>query len=228
MYTETAIVPVGGAHTRMGGDMQKCLAKTANGRVVLEQVVAFWKEQGIKRFLLVLNDDIGPISVLMDTLCMDEDITWGPVWNAGGSLPEGISRCRTYVAQGPVLLALGDCLFDGEFGWKGTTTPRGERGSPTSHRFSSYYTYFAVQCGDPDFNGSYAVKLEDGSVSGIIEKPVMGLGAWWMGSELLECFKGSDLMTCMEEVMKQRTARPVYFDGKYLNVTHPVDLERWG
>jgi len=106
------------------------------------------------------------------------------------------------------IVALGDCLFDGEFG----PMPEGP------------FTGVAVQHQpESEWGRSYAV----GEHQNLIEKPSLGLGAYfftWSHLWALEQYQG---ITAAMGALEARTAvHRIEFTGFYRNLTYPEDLQK--
>lgn len=205
MRHQTCIIPVAGQGTRMSGlteSLPKCLLKTKNGKTLLEQVVDFWKSDV---YVIVLNEFGSEIAALMNGL----GVNWIPVQTEEKTLGASLWRARSHV-ETPFVLALGDCLFDGEFE---TTCLRG----------------VGVKEGSGEFFRSYAVGLDsEGNMGSLIEKPLLGLGCYWFDESDLEFFReGGGMEHALGRGMAKHSFRVNRFTGDYLNVTYPEDLDAW-
>jgi len=205
MRHQTCIIPVAGQGTRMGGlteSLPKCLLKTKNGKTLLEQVVDFWKSDV---YVIVLNEFGSEIAAVMNGL----GVNWIPVQTEEKTLGASLWRARSHV-ETPFVLALGDCLFDGEFE---TTCLRG----------------VGVKEGSGEFFRSYAVGLDsEGNMGSLIEKPLLGLGCYWFDESDLEFFReGGGMEHALGRGMAKHSFQVNRFTGDYLNVTYPEDLDTW-
>ena len=207
MRFKTCVVPAAGLGLRTRyPDRLKCLLE-ADGKSLLEHTVRFWSEHA-EEFVIVVREGVSEIAALMDRL----DVKWGPAWQRS---PEGMSNAimdGARVAQdGTIMVALADCLFDGRFDWP-------------PEPFNGLAVKSAGQTHD-DWERSYAVSVKEGEILGAIEKPILGLGAWF--------FKDKDNLEAMFAYStpwwrRVIGLRAVSFTGEYMNVTYGEDLNRWG
>lgn len=211
------VIPVAGEATRMGelsSDTPKCLLRTGNNRTLLEQIVKFWDAE---RTIVIMKDHIGAIAAEMDRVVKSmwgDAKHWVPVYSAEKTLSQSIKLCAPWIDHHFVVV-MGDCLWDGEFeeGWVGV------RGLAVAER------------GCCDWSRSYAVDVNRvGGVVGVIEKPLLGLGAWWFHGDDIEIFGAREGMEGVVRKVSEAASvkfTSVTFAGHYLNVTYPEDLKRW-
>lgn len=190
----------------MGGlteTVPKCLLKTANGKSLLKQVVEFWAAD---RYVVILNSFVPEISVEMDAL----GVPWTSVESSEQTLA-GSLWLTNPIVDTPFVVALGDCLFDGEFE---QDCLRG----------------VGVKAGTGEFHRSYAVGTNGpGDLTYLIEKPLLGLGCYWFDDSDLIYFKdGGGMEHALQRAMTKNTFKANRFTGDYINVTYPEDLENWG
>jgi choline kinase len=204
--SKTCIIPVAGEGTRMGGlteSVPKCLLKTANGKTLLKQVVEFWAAD---RYVVILNNFVSAISAEMDGL----DVDWSPIESSEPTLAGSLWLTES-VVETPFVIALGDCLFNGEFE---QDCLRG----------------VGVKAGTGEFHRSYAVGTNhDGDMTSLIEKPLLGLGCYWFDhSDLIYFRDGGGMEHGLQRAMAKNSFKVNRFTGDYINVTYPEDLENWG
>ena len=151
------------------------------------------------------NEFGSEIAALMNGL----GVNWIPVQTEEKTLGASLWRARSHV-ETPFVLALGDCLFDGEFE---TTCLRG----------------VGVKEGSGEFFRSYAVGLDnEGNMGSLIEKPLLGLGCYWFDESDLEFFReGGGMEHALGRGMAKHSFQVNRFTGDYLNVTYPEDLDAW-
>ena len=217
------IIPAAGLGTRMGElckDTPKCLLEV-NGKPLVRHVVDYWRERA-NQIIVVLPPGTR-IPLPPKVMCVEQSSPVGPV--DAVLLALGEVRCpRNF------MVALGDCLCDGafdfDFGTAGLPVysynglavkrdPTGELGRSYSVQVEGLVA--------PDFTSPY--------VTAVTEKPGLGMGFYWFGWEAL-----LHLEACREKSITEVYARmiehgvpvrPVWFEGRYLNVTYPEDLTRW-
>ena len=202
-----AIIPAAGRGTRMlSTETPKCLLEV-NGKPLIEHVVRFWAQHADRFAIVVAPGTVVDIGRAVDVTGLE----WFPVCQPE---PKGIAdavwRARDLVVGGPFVVALADCLFRGTFVFPeppfcGVAVQR----RPTD-----------------DWGRSYAVRADgDGKVCGIIEKPALGLGAYFFGGRsYLGPMEGAQWDAHLEKI----ALRAVLFEGEYRNVNTPEDLGRWG
>lgn len=77
-----------------------------------------------------------------------------------------------------------------------------------------------------DWGRSYAVDI--GLPGAVIEKPRLGLGAYFFRWSILPHLEKEKSITgVLDKAIQERSVVNIPFTGKYLNVTYPEDLERW-
>jgi len=207
----------------MGEGPKKCFREVA-GKPLLVRVIEFWHKYAKHVVVVVDPADLDQAKAV--TAPLAAYITKPRTSVVASEIAtEGVNEAilvglDVFGAHSQFVVGLGDCLFEGSFDL-----------SLLSHGYSGIGT----MAGDPDFNRSYAVEIDPDSIHGfpavasVIEKPAMGVGAYffnWKVIPHLETMIG--LTEAIYELAQTECVVPVPFSGRYLNVTYPEDLERWG
>lgn len=211
------IIPAAGRGTRMGGDVAKPLRRLPSGDLVASIVIRFWAQLAEKIVVVIAPEhreqweqhdsaDSWPLVYFTEQHGQD---------GVCGAVLAGLDHAG---APRTFCVGLGDCLFDGEFNFDGLSDFHG----------------VGVMEGDTDFARSYAVQevrmhdvgYHDPLGITVIEKPLMGLGAYffnWTAIGALEQNRNiTDAVAALPGIVKA-----IPFTGKYLNCTYPEDLQRW-
>ena len=206
------IVPAAGRATRMGDlckDKSKCLLEV-NGRPILRHILDYWSDYADLIRVVVMPDQVERVKgwAVYD---YDDVLAKPDLLN----LPQAIAW--TFERGGPqfdnCVVVLGDCLVRGEFAWDHLTYP---------------YNGIGVTDGDTDFARSYAVQARGGMVGGVIEKPRLGMGVYFFHHDVMPILRDADTITGAVATITERVGmKLVPFTGQYLNITYPIDLERW-
>lgn len=179
----------------------KCLLEV-NGKPLLEHVARFWAQYA-DRFAVVVSSRYVEIAGVMDRLAMPYGLIWQP---EPIGFSDAVYRCRDLI-DGPFMVALADCLFKGQL-----------------HFPSNFSNGVAVQRGTSDWHRSYAVGVNGETVTGLIEKPALGLGAYFFDGDATRFQNNLAWETVLAGIPNLKI---VPFEGEYLNCTYPEDLGRW-
>ena len=208
-----AVIPAGGKGTRMGPGPSKGL-RLVNGEPLIRHVVRFWIKLAERVRIIVPFENLDDYcEALSDSLLADEKERWAcaPEREQQGVCHAILHGLSLDGAPPGFVVALGDCLFDGEFRW------------PVERPLAPFTGLGVMQSADSDFARSYAV-----GDCALIEKPLLGLGAYflrWSDIRILERHMG--ITGVMAELDRISEVRRIFFLGKYRNCTYQEDLERW-
>jgi hypothetical protein len=126
------------------------------------------------------------------------------------SLPSAIVRAHQAHGEAETFaVALGDCLFSGHFEWPETFLPG-----------------IGVQQSPCPMADNYAVEVEEGKVMSVAEKPLLGLGCYFLNAPALSMISGHRGITRAIGTVPGLVTVP--FRGLYVNINKPEDLKRWG
>lgn len=185
-------------------------------------VVNFWRSRGIEHFVFIVGGkhaaetrrvalDFAPHAVFVDR-------------RTTVNLARALLLAADLVDD-RFILALGDCLNIGDF-------------------VSSWDVDFGVGVCITDileFRKNYAVYLSNHSVTKLIEKPkgdlgLCGMGTYFLHRRVFDYIKrlklpneatSVDLTGALQlAVGSGEDVRPVYFQGTYINITYPEDIQR--
>ena len=205
------VIPAAGEGTRMGG---ACKAlQVIDGKSVILRVVEFWSDYA-EEIVIVINPKHRDQWKAQDQPPMPL-VRYVEQLSPRGICDAVVVALRAHRCPDSFIVALGDCLFDGEFDFPDRP-----------------FTGFGVmEPEDSDLARSYAVGKRE-----VIEKPLLGLGAYfltWNDIVALEdeahmATQGVRCFGLTEAIRSFGTgAKRVPFKGRYLNVTYPEDLLRW-
>lgn len=226
-----AIIPAAGMGSRMGklteDGTPKCLLPV-NGVPMIVHVVRFWADYAEKIVVVVVPDkrDAFVLSLLSDAQVQDYlrmgGVLEAVIQHAPLGAPNAVWQAFDQIGYCPkrFIVALGDCLFDGKF----TRDPRTE---VDRHWNRHWKCGVAVMDDSSDMARSYAVDRNGGPM---VEKPAMGLGAYFFTWYALSAFRGTvgaSMTDVMERLRVTEGVELRRFEGRYLNATTPEDLERW-
>lgn len=222
------VIPAAGSGTRMGDlcrDRPKCLLPV-NGVPLIRHVWDFWAPMADQ--------------VVVVAAPGQEDAVWAalPSWaldNNTGIVeqpePRGVNDailCALRAVRCPptFVVALGDCLFKGDFDHFDLSAVRDLELCGMAVRRAEEQM--------DDWERSYSLQVYDDvsgvCVSSVTEKPLLGLGAYWLNWKAvgaLEAARDKSITEAFEHLLEHgERVRPVTFSGAYRNCTYPGDLER--
>lgn len=209
-------------------DRSKCLLEV-NGKPILEHVLDFWGPMAEQVVVVCRPQDADEVRRLVWAHPMVYDVdehmpvvaaeTVGPVDSVLRAL-EAVRAPRRFV------VALGDCLWDGEFEFDWVVeSGKDWMGIGVQHdRMSAWGRSYAVY-------SEASVGAPGEIVRTVLEKPATGLGAYflsWLALPALERHRRDSMTDVVAELIRQGYwLRPIPFVGNYRNVTYQQDLEGW-
>lgn len=192
-----------------------------NGKPILYHVISYWKQYS-DDFVFVVNYKRAMIIDYIKTLDIKSTFVVQETLNgiAGGIL------CAEKVLGESFITVLGDCLFLGKLGWE----QKSEMGIGVFNTRRQ-----------EDIRRSYSVEIENGLVKRVVEKPkeivndLCGMGFYYFRRLLFEYIRKTPASALRNEVeitdviqlmvKHGERIKPIFFEGMYLNVTYPGDLE---
>jgi len=213
------VIPCAGRGTRMGADTPKALLEV-NGRTILSHITEQWSSI-VDDFVIV----VGP---------KNEDAirqSYGDAIFVAQEEPKGLAnailQADKHIARDEkFVVALGDCLYKGQFDE------------------SAFDLGIGVWETDDltEINKNYQVLAWGGTVVQLIEKPALigvgarncGMGVYFMDGRVFDYIRklkiapgGGDFTYVLQMMIDSgEKITPVWFEGEYINVTYPEDLER--
>lgn len=209
------VIPAGGDGTRMGCDGPKCLQEVG-GLPILTHVVHYWRKYCDSLVVVTKHEWLEQFKALNFQSGQVEIIGEPEPMGICAAVLAGLEHCR---CPRQFVVALGDCLFDGVFDFEDLHFSRHGVG---------------VMAADTDTARSYTVALGYQasalcpSVMGVIEKPQLGLGAYFLNwTAVLALENAGGITDVVGKLAQTSVVVPVPFVGRYLNVTYKEDLNRW-
>ena len=211
------IIPCAGRSTRMGLGISKPLLKIGD-RTLLECVMEPWVGL-VDNFVVVASKEN-----------QDEirSLGWPQIEVVVQAEPKGLADAifqSSGLVKGKFVVTLGDCLYRGK--WEDKNLEFG----------IGVLRYF----GDKEFQKSYAVSIDTGrgNVARVTEKPYSQMGGWcgmgtyFMDERVFSYIRsastkpsGGDFTEVIQDMIDAgENIKPVWFDGDYINVTYPEDLD---
>jgi len=212
------IIPCGGSSTRLGTGQNKCLIRVGN-KTVLEHIVDFWRGR-VDGFIFIAggdsyNDVVRVARKLGEVIDRKDTV----------NLAAAICLAESYVGQ-RFVLALGDCLNIGKF--------------VSSIDDVNFGIGVCIVSGY-ELRKNYLVEVSGGRVTRAIEKPTNSFGLCGMGTYVMDkrVFNyirrlnlspkatSVDLTGALQlAINSEEGVAPMYFEGTYINITHPWDVDR--
>lgn len=213
------IIPCAGESSRMH-HIPKHLVQIGN-KPLLSHVVDMWKDH-VDAFVFVLKRSATYLWEYLpeNSIVVFQDEPLG--------LADAVMRAEKCV-NGKFVINLGDCLCDGVFEDRDLSRGMG----------------IGVWRTDDlkELNKSYLVTLRQGLVSQVIEKPNLtptavsvsrycGMGTYFFDTRIFDYIRrakvlpgGGDFTHIIQSMIDAgEKIAPVWFEGKYINVTHPEDI----
>lgn len=227
LHWKQCVVLGAGAGTRMRPESltkPKVLAEVL-GKPLLDYVIDYWKPH-VEEFIFVL----GYKKELVLEYLSKKNIVFRTVEQKElRGIAHALSLCEDIIKT-PFILQLGDCLCKGTFQFPATMN----RG------FGVWHTDNPAE-----IRQSYSVEItSEGKALRVKEKPqepqndLCGMGTYFFDVSIFDCIrktKPSSLRNELEitdviqtSIDSGLTMYPVSFNGKYINVTSPADLEKAG
>lgn len=210
------IIPCAGESTRMGQIPKSLLL--VDGKPLLAHVIDTWRES-VDGFIFVLKRSS---TYLWEHLPQNSAVVFQ---DEPKGLADAILRAEPYV-NGRFVVALGDCIYNGRFDYPLQRLEIGVGVWETSDTV--------------ELRKSYGVFLEGGLVAKVREKPkristkLCGMGVYFFDTRLFNYIRkarrflirgGGDLTEVIQFMIDSgEIIYPVFFEGKYINVTAPEDL----
>lgn len=209
------IIPCAGESSRMSHVPKSLLL--INGKPLLSHVVDTWKNS-VDAFIFILKRSA---TYLWEYLPPNSAIVFQ---DEPKGLSDAILKAEPFV-NGKFVVALGDCLYSGEFEGKDF-----ELGIGVWHPNDEY-----------ELRKSYSVVVQDGLVKEVVEKPTLGLhwkmcgiGVYFLDTRIFDYIRktkvapgGGDFTEVLQTMINSgEEIDPIYFKGKYINVSSPEDLEK--
>jgi len=212
------IIPCAGESSRMSNIPKTLLL--IKGKPLLTHVIDIWKDS-VDDFVFILKRST---TYLWEYLPENSAVVFQ---DEPKGLADAILRAEPYV-EGKFVVALGDCLYDGKF---------------DDEDFDIGIGVWKTN-NIAEVNKSYLVGIEDGLVRTVVEKPSIsieggkplncGMGIYFLDTRIFDYIRktrvtpgGGDFTEVLQAMIDEgEKIAPVFFKGKYINVTYPEDLEK--
>ena len=224
------VIPCAGKGTRINSDVPKVLLKV-NGRSLLGHITYEWSGC-VDGFVIIVSGENE--SLIRQNSGKAEFVIQDPL----RGIADAILQAEPYV-EGRFIVALGDCLHKGTF--IATSDSRRREGMSETLGFDLGIGVWRVL--NEEYWKSYAVLTRGLGVTKVIEKPQVMHKCWYCGmgtyffdqrvfdyirkalpSALRNEVEITDVIQNMIDAGERVT--PVWFDGKYINITHPEDIKK--
>jgi dTDP-glucose pyrophosphorylase len=212
----TVIVPCAGESSRMSYVPKSMII--VNGKPLISHVTDLWKDE---TFIFVLRKNA---TYFWELLPKNSAVVFQ---EKPSGLANAILLAESY-AHGRLVINLGDCVCKGAF----VPLYEGEIGIgvwPTDDV--------------AEYRKSYSVEVDGNHITKVLEKPktiptqrplLCGMGVYFLDDRVFEYIKqvkvkpsGGDFTEVLQAMIDDgRALRPVWFDGKYVNVGSPADVEK--
>lgn len=214
------IIPCAGMGTRMGLGKPKALLEV-KGIPVLWGVIKQWAGI-VDNFVIIVNpENEAQIREWLRKVAVDAEFA---VQGEPKGLADAILQAEPYVEGKSFMVNLGDCLFRGNFDEKPFNLGIGVCNS------SNHY----------ELRKSYGVEAKGGLVTKVIEKPSAlfgwkcGMGIYFLDSRVFGYIRkanvdpsGGDFTSIIQDMIDAgENISPVWFAGRYINITYPEDLKK--
>lgn len=215
------VVLCAGRGERLIPPVPKVLTEVA-GKPLFARVVEYWRGH-VERFVFVVGYEGKKVMDAVKRLDVDYRFV-------RQDRPKGIAHAILLAQKkvtGNFIVALGDCIQGGSYIW------------PDSRGFAVWVWKNA----DAEaVRGSYSVEVVAGLVRRVVEKPqnapndLCGMGTYYFTPRIFEYIRRTPPSARRNEVEitdaiqlaidSGECVEPIYFYGKYLNVTHPGDIKK--
>lgn len=210
------VIPCAGESSRMSF-VPKHLIQI-NGKPLILHVVDAWKDY-VDSFIFVIRRSA---TYLWEYLPENSSIVFQ---DEPKGLSDAIMQAEKLIA-GRFIINLGDCVFNGKF-----------------QDFDSLKLGVWETSNLDEINKSYLVSVKDGLINRVTEKPNLksmpiknlycGMGVYFMDTRIFSYIRrasvrpgGGDFTYVLQEMIDAgEEIKPNYFQGQYLNVTRPQDIE---
>lgn len=214
------VILCAGRGTRMGDDLPKVLIPI-NGKPLLHHVVDMWRDS-VDEFIFVLGYKWMEVIEFLpqNSIYVFQDSQKG--------IADAILKVEPLINNEAFVVALGDCVQKGE--WQIPSIP----------------PELGVGVWETNNNDaikvSYSVEIKDGYLSKVIEKPkeiinnYCGMGTYFFDRRVFDYIRKTPVSTLRNEVEITDTLQlminsgekisPIFFNGEYLNVTYPEDIQK--
>lgn len=216
------IIPCAGGSSRMAGVPKQLLL--VKGKPVLSHVIDFWKDK-VDSYIFIIRRKA---SWLLDYFPDNSAVVFQ---DEPKGLADAILKAEPYVRDRCVI-ALGDCL---NFGYFDFWEP-----AHSNYRLGvGVWNTSIDKSNEYEIKKSYLVRLAEGAVSDLIEKPketdgYCGMGTYFMDRRVFEYIRkalpmlkpgGGDFTYVLQYMVEEgEELWPYFFRGNYINVTSPQDL----
>lgn len=219
------LIPCGGESSRMGLNRNKCLIGIG-GKPLLAHIVDFWRGYGVKDFIFIIGGN--PESIRETISCVSQmNLANSPLYiNRGemANLVSAINLAKGYI-QGAFILALGDCLNIGQF--------------PTfnKNRIGLGFGIGVCPASGYELRKNYSVEIHNHKIIRVTEKPQVevGMGTLFLNERFFSYINkinplpqatSVDLTRVLQLAIDEgEDVYPVRFEGEYINITYPTDIE---
>ena len=226
MKTPLLIIPAAGKGTRMG-DLCKNTPKfllQVNGVPIIRHVWDFWAPMAEQVVVVVAK---GRAFDVWTAIPLGNDTNRVLEQPEPRGVNDAILCALRDVRCPPTfIVALGDCLFRGEF-------DHSDLAAVKDLELCGMAVRRAEEQKD-DWERSYSLQVYDDvsgiCVSGLTEKPLLGLGAYWLtwkAMGALQAARDKSITEAFGHLIEHgEKVHPVTFGGAYRNCTYPSDIER--
>ena len=212
------VIPCAGESSRMSHIPKPLLL--INGKPLLSHVIDMWRDH-IDSFIFVLRRSA---TYIWEYLPENSAVVFQ---DEPKGLADAILRAEPYI-NGRFVVTLGDCLYVGRFEDKDFELGIG------------VWTTHSLE----EFRKSYSVKVKDGLVRTVIEKPntyiysleneSCGMGVYFLDTRIFDYIRktrvkpgGGDFTEVLQAMIDGgEEIHPAYFHGNYINVGSPEDLKK--
>ena len=214
------IILCAGKGSRMGGGLPKALLPI-KGKPLFRHVMEMW-ETSVDGFIFVVGHRWEEV---VNTLPSEAEYV---VQNPQRGIADAILQAERLTYGEPFVVALGDCVQRGE--WILPEVP----------------IEIGVGVWETDdqelIRRSNSVEIDKGCICRVVEKPkeapnnYCGMGTYFFDNRVVEYIKKTPVSSLRGEVEITDTIQlmilsgeritPVFFNGEYLNVTYPEDLQK--
>jgi len=206
------VIPCAGKGTRMHSDVPKVLLRV-NGRSLLSYITHYWSGVVDDLIIVASHENLQAIKHNSGKAIF---VVQEPL----RGIADAILQAERFVG-GKFVVNLGDCLLQGEFEPKN----------------------FDLGIGvikDAPYDGGYTVDVDGNKVVGVYEKSprgrYLGMGIYFLDGRVFDYIRKTPPSALRNEVEITDVIQnmidhgehiaPMWFNGKYINVTYPADIAR--